>query len=444
MMRVPHPGRRASVLAAACTAAVLAGPGPAGAQVAAQSFGGAIVGPPALGVADDGQAVLTWSGTTYIFTSVRPAGGRFGPARRLDSGTASPHDAALAVAAGGNALVAWHRRAVRSGRPAGPLLMSFLARTNRFAPARAVPGSDGAHDAAAALDPLGSRRLLAWRVSGGPGCGDVVVGALLRLDHRPVVHRISGPCPHASAVRAVLSADGTGAVVWRAGRTRTTHVLQAVAVGEKSFGTVRRLGRGTIAGDGAEVAAGASGALVVWRDRLPSPGEAVTGRVTAARVTASRVTLLPPVSTGVQVVGIPRVAGQQDGSALVTWQEGTPAPRVLSAALPAGAAAFTAPALVDGCGAADASRTYASPALAPDGTAAIAFQSGCMDRFGLGPDYGIVLARRTATSWPLQALSHGAGATGVRVGAANGGELVAAWVEAGSGGLRAAVLPAAP
>lgn len=97
MLRVPRPGRRASVLAAACTAAVLAGPGPAGAQVAAQSFGGAIVGPPALGVADDGQAVLSWSGTTYIFTSVRPAGGRFGPARRLDSGTASPHDAAAAL-----------------------------------------------------------------------------------------------------------------------------------------------------------------------------------------------------------------------------------------------------------------------------------------------------------------------------------------------------------
>jgi hypothetical protein len=307
----------------------------------------------------------------------------------------------------------------------------------------AVPGSDGAQNPAVAVDPRGSR-LVAWRVSAGDGCGMLVMAALIRPGERPVSHRVSGPCPHAAAVRAVLSADGTGAVVWRAGAV-TSPILQAAVAGRTRFGIVRTIGRGQVAGAGAEVAPGATGALLVWRDRAATVAGAVTGRVLAARVTAPGVGPILPVSTGDRVVGIPRVAGQADGSALVAWEEGVIGPRVLSATLPGGAGAFTAPSPVDACGAVDASRTYASPALGPDGTAAIAFQSGCMSRFGLGTDYGVVLARRVGATWPLQALSHGTYSLAARLGAATGGELVAAWVESGfTGGLRAAVLPAAP
>jgi hypothetical protein len=59
-----------------------------------------------------------------------------------------------------------------------------------------------------------------------------------------------------------------------------------------------------------------------------------------------------------------------------------------------------------------------------------------MGRFGLGTDYGIALARRppSGTWQPASALSHGTCSVGSRVGAADDGELVTAWVETGAGG----------
>jgi hypothetical protein len=59
-----------------------------------------------------------------------------------------------------------------------------------------------------------------------------------------------------------------------------------------------------------------------------------------------------------------------------------------------------------------------------------------MGRFGLGTDYGVAFARRppSGTWQPASALSHGTNSVGSRVGAADDGELVTAWVETGAGG----------
>ena len=66
-----------------------------------------------------------------------------------------------------------------------------------------------------------------------------------------------------------------------------------------------------------------------------------------------------------------------------------------------------------------------------------------MSRFGLGDNYGIALTRRAPGSpWqPAQSVSHGTYSTHARIGAADDGELILAWVEGGQAGLRSAIIP---
>ena len=71
------------------------------------------------------------------------------------------------------------------------------------------------------------------------------------------------------------------------------------------------------------------------------------------------------------------------------------------------------------------------------------FQSACMSGYGLGPDYGIALGRRAPEApWSAaQAVSGAAYGTWSRIGTADDGELVLAWVESNAAGLRTAILP---
>lgn len=420
-------------------------PAAAAAQLPAQSLATAITGPPALGVAADGQAVLAWSDSTSIVTSVRPAGGTFGPGRRISTGTAS-RVFALGVGRGGDAVVVWQRTG-RTGAAVGSLLASVRRPRGSFSTAVAVPGSRDGRNPSAAVAPNGSI-VVAWEAPGDRGCGPVVEASIARPGRVfSTARRVSGACPSAKEVRTAMSSDGTGVVVWRAGRALDAYRLEAAAVGHVRFGVVRRVSRTPVVGFGAEVGAVHSGGLVVWRDRASVTPAGTRGRVLAARVTAAGVGPLLRVSTGDRVAGVPRVAGRPNDSALVVWEEGGLSPAVLSAAQAAHAAGFGAPELVDQCGANDASRTYASPALDGVGGAAAVYQTGCMARFGLGTDYGIALARRLAAdAWQApQAVSNGRYGGGSQIGAADSGELVVAWVASGvGGGLHAAVVPAQP
>jgi hypothetical protein len=306
-----------------------------------------------------------------------------------------------------------------------------------------VPGSGRGRTPAAAVAPDGTL-LVAWRRAAPRRCGAVVLAAVARPGRGfGVARRVSSRCPHAAAVRAAMAGDGTGAVVWRAGRARDRYSLRAAVLGRRGFGRGQRVSRRPVVGFGAELAGGATGALVVWRDRIAAGTEDVRGRVLAADVGSRGTGEIRRVSESDRVVGVPRVAARPDGSAVVAWEEVLTPPRVLVAARPGAAAPFGPPEVVDGCGAVDASRTYASPALDGRGSPAVIFQSACMERFGLGTDYGIVLSSRPpGDGWLApSALTHGTYSVSGRLGAADDGQLAAAWVESGaSGGLRATVL----
>jgi len=407
-----------------------------------QSLGASIVGSPSLGVSGSGEAVLAWSGTTTVFTSVRAAGGVFGAPRHAATGRLAARSFALAVGRRGDAVLAW-----RSGGRTRPVLTRIRRPGAAFGRARAVPGSAGGRGLAAAVSPHGTV-LVAWLARASSGCGGVVLASISRPGRSfGPARRVSGRCSNPAALRAAMSATDDGVVVWRATDASGAYAMQAAVVGRHRVGVVRRVSRGPVVAFGAEVAGTATGALLVWRDRASADRTGATGRVLEADVSAPRATAPEAMSLGDRIVGIPRVAARPDGAALVAWEEfvGTPTPGVLAAGRPASAATFAAPALVDPCGAADASRTYATPALDARGSAGAVFQSACMARFGLGPEYGIAVARRPeGAAWqPAQPLSHGTYAVGAVAGAADDGEVVLAWVEQGPlGGLRAVALSA--
>lgn len=434
---------RISLALGLTASAILLGTTGAYAQVEAQSFGSAVVGPPALGVSADGQAVLAWSGSVTTFASVRPAGGAFGPRQRLSTGGNASRVFALGVGRRGDAVVVW-QRTDRGGSPTGPLYANVRGSRGAFSGTMRVPGSEGGRTPSTAVSPDGTI-VVAWRRTAARGCGSIVVASVARPGHSfGTSHRVSGACPSAQEVRATMSADGTGAIVWRAGRARDAYVLEAAAVGHTQFGIVRRVSRTPVVGFGAEVAGADTGGLLVWRDRISGDPRGSAGRVLSARVAADGVGAIVPVSAGDGVVGVPRVTARPDGSALVVWEEGVINTHVFAASRSATATAFAQPTIVDRCGAVDASRTYASPALDARGSATTVFQSACMGRFGLGTDYGIALARRQpGADWQApQALSHGTYSAGARVATADSGELVLAWAESGSAeGLRVAVMP---
>ncbi|MDX6646372.1 MAG: hypothetical protein QOK40_2099, partial [Miltoncostaeaceae bacterium] len=148
-MRAPR-GRAAaalaSVLAAAAPGAAQAGWGPT-APVAPIPFADRLTGePPRVAIDRNGDAVTAWVGTAddgspILQVAVRPAGGRFGgPAQLSGSGQASAP--AVAMGAGGDAVVAWlENGAVRAAarRPGGP----FSPAVSLTAPAGAMEQLDG-------------------------------------------------------------------------------------------------------------------------------------------------------------------------------------------------------------------------------------------------------------------------------------------------------------
>jgi hypothetical protein len=414
----------------------------AAAPASAQDFGPAITGPPALGVAADGQAVLAWSGSVTTFASLRPAGGAFGPRLKLSTGGNASRTFALGVGRRGDAVVVW-QRTDRRGRPTGSLLASVHRPGGTFhAPIR-IPGSIGARNPSAAVSSDGTI-LVAWRLKGLAGCGYEVRAAIVRPGHPfGPAHRISSACANAALVRTSMSGDGRGAVVWRTGRSRESYAIDAAVIGLTRVGAVRRLSYSPMVGLDIEVAGSDTGTIVVWRDRRGIGPAGATGRVAARNLTASRAGAIVRVSTSDQVVGVARVSVRPNGAGIIAWEEGISPSRVMSATRPTTVAPFSAPTVVDTCGATDASRTYASPARDASGGAAVIFQSACMSGYGLGPDYGIALGRRAPEApWSAaQAVSGAAYSTWSRIGTADDGELVLAWVESNAAGLRTAILP---
>ncbi|MCW2957675.1 MAG: hypothetical protein JWP18_478, partial [Solirubrobacterales bacterium] len=288
------------------------------------------------------------------------------------------------------------------------------------------------------------RIVVAWTAPGAPGCGDLVRATVLTPGRAPrAATRISGTCAHAGPVQAVMSHDGTGAVVWRGGATATARRVEVVPVGRTRFGTLRRLGTRPVGADIA-VSPARAGALVLWRQTKDASTSPATTYLLAADVTTAGATRPDIFAPAGRIVGVPRVSARRDGSALVTWEEGLPEARVLAAdRVPYPTIAFGPPQVVDPCGAVDASRTYATPVLPAGGAAAIVFQSACMARFGLGLDFGIALSRRPAdATWQdPQALSQGEYGADARIGASDDGELVLAWLESGvNGGVRVTVV----
>ena len=407
---------------------------PAAAQVPAQSFGPQVVGAPALGVAADGQAVLAWAGSVSVSASVRPAGGLFGRFVRLNTGGNASRTFALAVGRGGDAVVVW-QRVDRKGSATGSLLASVRRPRGVFRSPVVIPGSRGGRTPAAAVAPDGTI-VVAWRTVGARGCGAFVEASAARRGASfAAARRVSSACANANRIRAAMSADGTGGIVWQAGRDGGALALDAVPVKAQRFGRVRRITTGPIVGFGADAAGADTGAVVVWRDRSVADRTGARGRVLAVRLFWHGGTAPGPVSASDRIAGVPRVAGRPDGTVFVVWEQGGLRPEVTVAEQAGRSAAYTPPAVIDRCGATDASRTYAWPALNASRSAAVVFQSGCMSRFGLGTDYGIVLARRAADTWQApQGLSYGTYSRGATVGSADSGELVSAWLESGTGG----------
>ena len=121
------------------------------------------------------------------------------------------------------------------------------------------------------------------------------------------------------------------------------------------------------------------------------------------------------------------------GAALAVWEEGaSPSPAVVAARRAAGEARFGPPETVDPCGAIDASRTGAVPALSAGGPQAVAFQSACPQRLGLGTDFSVALVRSAGPGAPFgapAALSDGTYARNVQLGLGDDGGGVAVWVQ---------------
>jgi hypothetical protein len=400
---------------------VLAFPSAAAAQSAI------VVGEPRLGVAGSGEAVVAWSGPSAVFASVRAPGGRFATGRRLDSrrGAGSP---ALAVNRAGDGAAAW-RRATRDGRPHGRLRAARRHAGRAFGPSLGIRGSARGFEPSVAMSDRRTAALAFLRTR-SRRCGAAVLVSVARAGGgfaRP--RRVSPACARAADVHVTLWSGGDGLVVWRSGRALYGATLDNGRIARRLL-----LTSGPVATVGYGLAPGPSGALVAWR--AGAEGPVVTADVGDAGVEDVR-----RVSDGGRIAGVPEVAIGRDGTAVVTWQEGLTPPRVVVAERPAGADDFGVPVVADPCGAVDASRTYAVPALA-GAKPSVVFQSACMNRFDLGTDYGIALTtRRDDGTWSPQPLSRGTYSTSAAVGGSETGEFVAAWKESGrSGGLRTAII----
>lgn len=428
---------RVLLLATLAVASLAASADAAGTE---QSFSGLVSGPPALGVAADGQAVAAWSTGSAVQAGIRPAGKSFGKAVRLSTGGPASRTFALGVGRGGAAVVVWQRVTSR-GALTGSLQASIRRPGGTFRAPVTVPGSAGGRTPAAAVGPDGTL-LVTWRTIGGrSGCGAFVEATTARPGGSfASARRISPSCANAREVRAALSADRTGGVVWQTGRAADKYGIAAAPLIGRSFGTHRALLAAPIVGVSAHVTGADSGVVVVWRQRATATRNGARGPVWLARLSRYGRWGVAGVSVSDRIVGVPRVAGRPDGSVLISWEQGGLRPEVTVAAQASSSARVTTPTVADACGATDASRVYPVPAVGRD-SGAVVFQSSCMNRFGLGTDYGIAAARQSGTAaWqPAFGVSRGGYVGGVDAGASDGGELIIAW---DGGGLRVAVIGA--
>jgi hypothetical protein len=123
-------------------------------------------------------------------------------------------------------------------------------------------------------------------------------------------------------------------------------------------------------------------------------------------------------------------------------------PSVFASRRPSIGGEFGKPQVVAECGAADASKTFAFPAIDALNAGTIVFQTACGAPLGIGSNLGLAIASASGGGdWSAaQPLSSGGYAVGVEVGMSDGGGAVAAWTERAFGapeaieGLRVAVL----
>ena len=432
--------RRLAVLAAVLAPALAAAP--AHAQMPDQTLDATAIGAPQLGVSAGGGAVVAWTGEH----EVRSAGGRRSFVRAVLAASRSPsgeigrvrllsdprRDAApgfaLAVGRAGDAAV------VLRGSAAGPLLVARRASvSSRLGSPAAIPGSARGRQPAAALGPDGTLAV-AWLTPGRRGCGSVVLFAVAPRG-RPfgAARRVSGVCPSAATPRVALGARGDGAVAWRAGRT-VGYARNRFSIGVAPLVHGRPRAAATASRGPAVAGSLAVGAaLVLWRDQASVSRAGARGRVLAATVGAGGPSAPFAVSTADRVVGPARLAVLPSGAALAVWEEGaSPSPAVVAARWASGEARFGPPETVDPCGAIDASRTGAVPALSAGGPQAVAFQSACPQRLGLGTDFSVALVRSAGPGAPFgapAALSDGTYARNVQLGLGDDGGGVAVWVQ---------------
>jgi hypothetical protein len=439
--------RRLAALVAALASALAAAT--AHAQVPAQTLDATAIGAPQLGVSATGAAVVAWTGdhevrsgggrrtfVRAILAASRSPSGGLGRARLLsDPRRDAPPGFALAVGRAGDAAV------VLRGSIAGPLLVARRASaSSRLGTPVAIPGSGRGRQPAAALGADGAL-VVAWLAPGRRGCGSVVLAAVAPRG-RPfgAARRVSGACPFAATPRVALGAGGDGAVAWRAGRTlgyaRNRFSIGVAPLVHGRPRAAATASRGPAAAGSLDLGADGDGAAVVlWRDQASVSRAGARGRVLAATVDADGPSAPFAVSASDRVVGPARVAVLPAGAALAVWEEGaSPAPAVVVARRAAGESRFGPPETVDPCGAIDASRTGAAPALSAGGPQAVAFQSACPQRLGLGTDFSAALVRSAGPGAPFgppSALSDGTYARNVQLGLGDDGGGVAVWVQRG-------------
>ena len=422
---------------------------------------------PDLGVDALGGAVVAWVGfapttaaggeTTFvdaIQVSVRPPGGFFGsPIPLSDLRSDVTGDLALGVGRRGDAALVW--RAEDDERTQTSFVVSRRVAGGAFGRAAAIRGSGGGRKATVAVGGEGSV-LVAWlERSGRRRCGSVVWAARARSG-RPfgAATRVSGPCANASAPRAALGPDGRGAVAWRARPSGGETELQAAAFRRGRFTRPREISRAPVSAVGFDIAGDRTGATVAWRDAGGNADAGSgAGRILAARI-AGRLAPRPRVvADGGRLAGPPRLVANAAGAALLTFEQAPlnrplHRPSVLASRRPSIGAQFGRPQVVADCGAVDATKTFAFPALDAAGTATIVFQTACGGPLGIGPNYGLAVVRAPAGGpWSApRPLSSGGYAVGAQIGVGDDGDVVAAWTERAFGapeaieGLRAAIL----
>jgi hypothetical protein len=421
---------------------------------------------PDLGVDALGGAVVAWVGftpttaasgvTTFVESvqvSIRPPGGAFASAIPVsDLSSDVTRDLSLGVGRRGDAALVW--RAEDEESTDTPFVASRRLPGGNFGRPVAIRGSEGGRGATVAVGGEGSV-LVAWLDgSGRRGCGSVVWASRARegSGFSPAV-RVSGPCANASAPRAALGPDGRGAVAWRARPSGGETELQAAAFRMGRFRRAREISRAPISAVDFDIVGDRTGATVAWRDAGGNVEGEDAGRILAARIAGGLVPRPRVVVDGGRLAGPPRLAANAEGAAVLTFEQAPMnrplhRPSVFASRRPSIGGEFGRPQVVAVCGAADASKTFAFPALDAMNLATIVFQTACGAPLGIGSNYGLAIASAgDGGPWSSpRPLSSGGYAVGVEVGMSDAGGAIAAWTERAFGapeaieGLRVAIL----